>query len=96
MTFKRKCAFTLNLSSAIQIKYAGSSENLILGMRPNYGALLMPPLVYGTVTGLVIGLIMIPLAVMGPQRVLSSYQALYEEVILGGVAGNADGRVEFL
>jgi hypothetical protein len=50
-------------------------------------------MLYGTVTGLVIGLIMIPLAVMGPHRVFSSYQTLYEEVIMGGVEGNTHGRV---
>jgi len=50
-------------------------------------------MLFGTVTGLVIGLIMVPLAVMGPQKVVSSYQTLYNEVVLGGVAGNTHGRV---
>jgi alpha-1,2-mannosyltransferase len=50
-------------------------------------------MLYGTVAGLVIGLIMIPLAVMGPHRVISGYQTFYEEVLLGGVAGNTHGRV---
>jgi alpha-1,2-mannosyltransferase len=50
-------------------------------------------MLYGAVIGLVIGLLIIPFAVLGPQRVLSSYQTLYSEVILGGVSGNAGGPI---
>ena len=50
-------------------------------------------MICGVLVGLAFWLIIIPLSVMGPHRVFSSYQTFYAEVISGGIAGNTGGRV---
>ena len=42
----------------------------------------------GSLTGLIAGMIVIPVTVMGPARALDSYRVFYHEVLLAGVTGN--------
>lgn len=49
----------------------------------------------GSLTGLALGIVIIPVAAMGPVRTLDAYRAFYNEVIVAGVTGdtkNVRGR----
>ena len=45
----------------------------------------------GILTGLALGLAVIPLAALGPQKMLTSYAAFYHETLLPGITGDTSG-----
>ncbi|MDA8082221.1 MAG: glycosyltransferase family 87 protein [Nitrospiraceae bacterium] len=45
----------------------------------------------GSLTGLALGLAAVPLLFLGPQKTLDAYQSFYQETLVAGVTGSAEG-----
>ncbi len=45
----------------------------------------------GSAVGLLVGLILVPLVVLGPARTASSYKSFYQEIIIAGISGDTGG-----
>jgi len=49
------------------------------------------PMVLGCATGLLVGLVLIPLAVLGPQRTANAYKSIFDQVLLAGALSDHKG-----
>lgn len=45
----------------------------------------------GSIVGLILGMIIIPVIAMGPQKTFNGYQSFYKETVLAGIKGDTEG-----
>ena len=45
----------------------------------------------GSAAGLLVGLILLPLIVLGPERTVASYKSFYQEIVVAGIRGDSGG-----
>ncbi len=49
-------------------------------------------MLYGSAVGLLVGLVLVPVFALGPQRAIASYESFYQEIMVAGIKGDTGGR----
>ena len=49
-------------------------------------------MLFGSAIGLLVGLILVPVIALGPERTVASYKSFHQEVVIAGIKGETGGR----